>query len=461
MITKNKDKLINRVVTGFQRNRGKSSFYCFNKEVVPQLIEKVITNFRNKNGKDVPLFIAVDSYNTRQAIVYHFKHNDVNRDNIKILSLDYIKLNYHYPYKLIITVGINEDFNILKHLYSESTFMMSIITKNVMNPTFINNVRSILPNIDTAEFDSKINLDNIYSPVEERRVGVVLSDDDKQLYDKYTNYINTTVSIIGDLNNIEKCKYGDTKLNISSTEFRNIIAKENGWREDLDTSIPFMKEIDEIYNPNILYERVCNFYTITKQRRDLITDNESKLEKILEIVKNNPDKKILIISKRGEFANKVTKYLIDNNIKCGDYHDTIDNCIATDEYGIPILVKSGINKGQPKILGSQAQSTLNEKRFKYNMINVLSIKNTSNNKLNIACDLIIFTSSLCENIIDIKKRFINIKFNGTLTNTYKIYCIGTIESEKMNNTTNTNIIKVIDETENFIEFDEKLGCIIL
>ena len=459
MTMTNKDKLINRVITQFQKNRGKSSFYCFTKDVVPKIIKEVIVNFKNKNG-NIPIFIAVDSYTTRQSIIYELKHNDIDKENIKLLSTDYIKLNYHYNYKLIIIVGIN-DFDIIKHLSNESNFTMCILTKNIMDNEFIINVRNILPNIDVAEYDKGAALDYINSPVEERRIGVELSENDKCQYDKYTDYINTSISILGNLDNIEKCKHGDIKLNISSVEFRNTIAKENGWREDLDTTIPFMKQIDEIYNPNTLYERACNFYTITKERRDLVTDNKCKLEYILKIIKDNPDKKILIISKRGCFANEITKYLNANNIKCGDYHDDIDDCIALNEYNEPIVFKSGDNKGKPKILGWQAQSTLNQQRFNANEINVLSIKNSSNVKLKIACDIVIFTSSLCNDIISVRNRFRYITFRNKLTITYKIYCIGTIEYEKLNNTINNNIINIIDNNENFIDFDEKNGCIVL
>ena len=42
MTMTNKDKLINRVITQFQKNRGKSSFYCFTKDVVPKIIKEVI-----------------------------------------------------------------------------------------------------------------------------------------------------------------------------------------------------------------------------------------------------------------------------------------------------------------------------------------------------------------------------------------------------------------------------------
>lgn len=460
---KNKDKLINKIIDGFQHYKGKASTYCFSTNVIPELIYNIISLFTKKH-KDSSIFIVVDSYNTRKNIDNYLKTYNITKDNgynIKYLSFDYIKEQYHYPYTLIITIGVN-DYNIIHKLNIESKFTLSIFTKNIMDNNFIINVRNILPCIETADLDMAIKSDNIYSPVEEHRYGVELSDADKALYDKYTDYINTCVSIFGDLSNIEKCKKGDDKLGISAIDFRNTIAHENGWREDLDTNIPFMKQIDDIYNPNVLFERACTFYNIAKERRNLVCDNNAKLEVIKNICIDNKDKKILIISKRGEFAAKITKYLNENcgNI-CGDYHDCIDDNIALDDNDIPIVVKSGSKKGEIKIVGAQAQSSRNEKRFNNGIINVLSIKSASNTKLKIACDIVIFTSPLCDSIINVKKRFANISFDNILTKTYMLYCIGTLENNKLNNEKENAIISVIDETENNMIYDENTGDIIL
>ena len=461
---KNKDRLINNIVEGFQRFRGKASVYCFSINIIPELIYNIVTRFTNKN-KNASIFIVVDCYTTRKLIFDYLKKYNISKDagyNIGCLSVDYIKSNYHYSYSLIITVGINHDYNIINKLHTESKFTLSILTKNVMDNSFITNIRNILPCIETADLDVAIRKDYIYSPVEEHRYGVELSDDDRRLYDKYTDYINTSVSIFGDLSNIEKCKKGDEVLGISAVDFRNTIAKENGWREDLDTNIPFMKQIDDIYNPNVLFERACNFYTITKQRRDLVCDNKAKLEVIENICIDNKDKKILIISKRGEFASKITKYLNENcGIICGDYHDCIDDAIAVDDNNIPVVIKSGPKKGSLKIIGAQAQSTLNERRFNNGIINVLSIKSSSNTKLKTACDIVIFTSPLCDSIINVKKRFVNVSFDNVLTKTYMIYCMGTIENNTLDKQKENSIISVIDETENNLEYDENSGDIIL
>lgn len=463
MIMKTKEKAITQIINGFQNHKGKASVYCFSKSIIPEIIYNIVTRFHAKN-KDYGIFIAVDKYETRANIYKYLKEKELDLENdynIKILSVDYIKLKYQYSFNLVITVGLNQEFDIIKHLYITAKFMLCILTKNIMDNGFINSVRNILPTIANVDLDTALRKDNIYSPVEEHRYGVELNNEDKELYDKYNEYIDSSIKILGSLDNIEKCKYGDVKLNISNTEFRYNLAIENGWRSDLDTSIPYMRQIDDNYNPNVLYERACNFYNIAKQRKDLVTDNIAKLEIIKNICENNKDKQILIISKRGEFAAEITKYInkhLDNI--CGDYHDCIDDAIAIDDFGCPILIKSGENKGKPKIIRSQAQSTLNEQRFNDGSINILSIKNSSNTKLKIACDLVILTTPLMDNIIDIKTRFANIKFNGEITNVYKIYCIGTIEYDTMAKENILPIIKVMDETENFVEYDENNNTVI-
>ena len=460
-----KDKIIKTVIDEFQSHKGKMSFYCFDKDFIPEIIYNIIVPFHIKNPLH-QIFIVVDCYDTRINIINYINSkppiNAGPKLNVTVITKDYIKSSYHYSYKLSILVGVNEDFDVISHISKESNFTLCILTKNIMNTEFINSVRNILPSINIEDTVAETNKARIYSPVEEHRVRVELSDIDKEHYNKYTDYINSTVSILGSLDNIDKCKNGDKELNISSSNFCNIIAKENGWNEHIDVNIPFMKQIDDNYNPNVIFERACTFYTIAKNRRDLVTDNESKLKAIKDICNDNADKQIIIVSKRGEFAAKITEYLNENNIPAGDYHDCLDTINATDEYGNLIVYKSGIKKGQPKKFGWQAQNSLNETRFNNKLIKVLSIKSASNIKLKTACDILIFTSPLCDNIISFKTRFTNITFNTIPTITYKLYCIGTIENDKLNKDKPNNIIKVVDDNmDNFIGYDENSGDIII
>jgi len=193
------------------------------------------------------------------------------------------------------------------------------------------------------------------------------------------------------------------------------------------------------------------------------------LEEILTICKNNPDKKILIVSKRGEFASTITKYINANSdIKCLDYHDTIEEGFELNEYGETVLVKSGVNKGKPKIIKATAISTINLAQFNRRnnsklasvsnansrLTNCLSIKNSSNVKLETAVDLVIFTSAFIDDIITFKTRFANVVFNGVTTINYKVYCRNTIESKHLSNQKESHLITVIAEDDNNISYDE-------
>ena len=459
----NKEKLINTIIDGFQHYRGKASCYCFNKDVVPELVYSVVRLFLDKN-KQRTVLIVVDNYATRvniKTILDNYGITEANGYNYRIYSKDFVKTKYVYFYNLIITVGINSDSKLICHLAEESKFTLSIITENIMDNTFINEVRNMLPTISTGDLDKAIRYEDIYSPVEETRIGVELSAEDRENYDKCTKIITEDITIFGNIENIEKCKIGDTKLGISSAEFRLTLAKENGWSENLDTRNEFQAKVDAMYNPNVLIDKAITFYTLTKMRRDMCSDYNGKLKEILNIVNDNKDKRILIVSKRGEFAYKISKYLTENDIKCGNYHDCCDDEIAKDSFGNPIFIKSGANKGQPKIIKSQAISSRDMSLFNDGYINVLSIKNSSNTSLKLACDIVIITSSQCEDIYSIKTRFNNIRINTLPNKVYKLYCTDTIEEDKIRNEKINPNIAIIEKSSNTIKYDEESGDIIL
>lgn len=459
---KGKEQFITTVVNGFQHNRGKASLYCFNNDIIPELIKTIIVKFVNKNPGS-SIFIVTDKYELRQAILKVINNSIANLNGccLRVLTKDYVKIQYNYRYTFTITIGVNDAYGVLEKLNRDSKFMLAILTKNIMNNQFITDVRKILPDINTAGLVENINSDNIYSPVEEHLYGVDLSYDDNIGYNKFTEYINTSISIFGSLDTITKCKNGDTENNISAVTFRNDLAHKNGWNENLDTSVDFIKQIDNIYNPNVLLERACNFFTISKQRRDLLANNAAKLEVIKNIVDANINKKILILSKSGEFAAAITKYLNNKRCICADYHDAIEDATLLNDAGEVIVYKSGANKGKPRIVGAQYQSTANEQRYNNGFINVLSAKCSSNTKLKIACDIVILTSALYEDIVDIKKRFTNVKFMSVPTVVYKLYCNNTIETEKLNKDKFNKMYTIIEETKNNAVYDENTGCVTL
>ena len=61
-----KEKVIQQVLDGFQRLKGRASFYCFTKDIIPDIVFNIILKFHSKN-KDDAIFIVVDKYETRSA----------------------------------------------------------------------------------------------------------------------------------------------------------------------------------------------------------------------------------------------------------------------------------------------------------------------------------------------------------------------------------------------------------
>lgn len=460
MITAN-EKFIKEAMNSFQNNRGKGSLYCIKPFEPYNLIANCVASFSNKHV-DKQVLIVVDNYSRRINIIYAIdKLYPNNNFNYKILNADYINTKYHYVYDYTIIVGNITDFNIINKLNSESKFTLFIITEHNNNHNFITNVRNILPNIDISVNKDDVQREFIYSPVEEHWCEVTLSDEDREQYDKCTEFINNTIAIFGNLKNIELAKHGNSILNISASEFRYSLAKQNGWSEKLDMKVDYNKMIDNNYNPNVLFEKACTFYNISNERRNILLNNKNKINEICDICLKNMDKKILILSKNGEFAAAITNYInstLTNDI-CGDYHDCIEDMIAIDSYGNPILIKSGKDKGKPRVVKSTAISTNNEKRFNNGIINILSAKVSSNPKLSINVDIVIFTDGISADIIEIKSRFMNLTFNVP-TISYRIFTSDTIEQKKLLEKNQPANVTIYKENEKNAIFDEKSGDII-
>ena len=460
MITAN-EKFITEAMDGFQKNRGKGSLYCIKPFTPYILITQCIASFFNKHI-DKTVLIVVDEYSKRVKIIDTINELYPNNNfNYKILNANYINPKFHYVYDYTIIVGNITDFSIINKLNSESKFTLLLMTEHINNHKLITKIRDILPNITVYVNRDDMQMELIYSPVEEYWYGVELSDEDREQYDKCTEFINNTIGIFGSLQNIEYAKHGNPNLNISSSEFRHYLATQNGWNEELDMKIEYNKMIDDNYNPNVLFEKACTFYNISNERRNLLLNNKNKINEICDICLKNMDKKILILSKNGEFAAAITNYinLTLKNDTCGDYHDCIEDMVAVDMCGNPILIKSGKDKGKPRIVKSTAISTNNEKRFNNGVINILSAKVSSNVKLAINVDIVIFTDGISSDIIEVKSRFTNSTFNVP-TITHRLFSSDTIEQRKLLEKTQPANVKIYNTNEKNAIFDEKSGDII-
>lgn len=451
---KTTDKFVNDVIDGFQKARGQAYVYCFPPLTYIEAIAKVYEKFCNKWATAKTL-IVTDTYDTRLKIKSFLDEHK----SITCLTSNYIGMQYHYEYNLAIFIDV-DDITKINHV--DGTFKLLIYTRDNMDNNLKTFLNSKFKQIVTTVTANAARVDLIYSPVKETRIGVTLVDKNRTEYNEKDNYITECMKIFGDLDTIEKCKHGDITNNISAVEFRDTIARNNGWSDQLDMSIDYLKEIDRYYNPNSLYERACNFYRIRAEREQQVLNYELKIDAVLDIVRNNLNKKILIVSKTGELANNISEIINKTfgNI-CDCYHNEIEDRIAVDENGVAIRYKSGANKGKVKVIKSQAISTLTNEMYNNNIINILSIKNSSDVKLDCNCDIMIITSPLCDCIFELKTRFRNVRFNNSPNETYMIYVNNSIESKKLFERKINPLIKVIDDTEKSLVYDKNSNEIIL
>lgn len=469
----------------WKAQRGIGSVYAINPIDCYELSIYIAKLMLNKNPT-CKIFILCADYDHMSKMSVVLKQEDIKAT---VITSKYVKPQYKYNYDVCITIGFSVILNTISSVIEQSKFKLILLSKVVLETSVLNGLNAKYPIIKETMTAKQAEAVRASSPVEEWRIGLDLCESDQELYDKQTNYITQTLNIFGSFDDINRARVGDKLLNISATSVREAIARNNGWSPELDTTIHFNKDIDDYYNPNALFERANTAYNIMRDRQVLLTDNEDKFKTILNIVREHEYKRIIIVSKRGEYARKVTKYLENNGVHVGDYHDSIEPIQAVDgKTGIPILIKSGVHKGEPKIIKAKAISTANAKAYnaycdefddtKHNPlndsfdtarlsyfldsggINVLSIKNSSSPDLVGTADVVIFTSPLCDQWKEFKYRFNKLKIGLEPLLLYKVYMTGTIEEAALNKTKETAFY-TIHEKEKVVSFDEKSGNIVL
>lgn len=425
--------MINRyceqIANDWKKNKGKGFVIAkkpFNyKDLLAKILE--LTMY-----KSYTIGLVYENINDLAGIKEVIKKTFIDFDTSKISCINrcYINDNFSYSYDLIFILDC-ENINTIKKLISTCKFILAIYTVDLKTSKKVNAIINLLPQLNSTITYNDIRNYHARSPVEEEHVRCFLNPEDLEEYNKHSEYITETMIVLGDLDNIKYIQNGDVRTGESAASFRERLAIDNGWSPTLDMSIPFNVKIDQIYNPNTLLEKATNIYEIIRSRKNMIINYESKLNSIKDIVIDNVDKKILIISKRADFATNISNHLIDVNLNCVEYHDEIPKRIARDDNGEKILYKSGEKKGEPKIIGSKAISTMNLGLFLSGNVNILSSKLSSLNGLELECDICIITSPFCGSVNSIKERFKFINFLSTPNKVYKLFCESTIEEKEL------------------------------
>ena len=441
--------------------KGRGSIHCVKPLDYSEIVYRIITQMRNKNPT-TKVFIAVKEWAIRVKIFDKLKEYNIDTNSINCITERYLNAKYTYNYDICFIVGFDTVTPEVYNLFVHSKFRLMILTDDVIDSKKLANIYEKCKPINNPIDANSINAYRLSLPVEEHQIVVDFANaNDANNYINYSDYITQVIQVFGDFNNIAYARKGAPDGR-SSEQVLNDIAKYNGWSSTMDMSNPFTKQIDECYNPIVLGEKAHTCYEIMRKRGQLVSDNSAKLEAISQIVKDNPNDKIIIISKRGEFAAEITNYLNETFGEiCGDYHDKIEPRIMTDDNGVPILYKSGSMKGQPRIAHAQAIGSRNLDFYNRGRLRVLSLKNASNTAISASFSIMIITSSLCDTIDEIRYRFNHLDIDSNKLVVYKLFMNETIEEKALGKEKPSPNHTIIEAKKNFVfgnENNEDIIC---
>lgn len=345
-----------------------------------------------------------------------------------------------------------------------SRFKLVILNKLLKTPEDIVALYKICPLLDDFKHN-EVEAVRLSTPVEEIQIGVDIPENSnaRKDLDKANEYISTSLAIFGSFDIMQQARTGNIALNISSNQICAQIAQENGWNENLDMSIEFNVEIDRLYNPMNLKERASKTYEIIRNRSQLLSDYDGKLDAILKVIEDNPCKKILIINKRGDFATRVTQYINCCSMSpiCGNYHDRVEPIPAVDVNGLPLYYKSGAKKGERRMMAAQAQKTYNEHMFNQDKLRVLSTNNAPDKELAVDVDIVIITSPQCESIKSYMYRMSNLSFRSGNIVLYSLYCKNSMEERLLENKEQANNHTIVNNCKKCVVSEENSDFIIV
>lgn len=473
----NADELFEEATLNWRDNRGVGTAFVpapLNNKV---LVYKVLSKMYARSPT-MTTVIVVNEFGERNQIIEFLTHQDdeendaefkklINDKLIRIFTAEFlIKGNWHSAATLCIWYKPQEyTKNLGVVLYADRCrFRLVVLSKLFTKADEMHKLYNLAPLLDCFK-QSELDALRVSTPVEDMWIDVTIPEDSEswKLYQHYSKYLETTLNIFGSFDKINEARIGNAALNISSTEICNQIASDNGWNDHLDMNYEYNRAIDDMYNPNALKERASKMYDYIRSRNNLVADYERKLEKILELVRTNSGEKILIINKRGEFANKVTEYLNNNSESdiCGNCHNKVNDIEAVDRYGNPIFIKSGKEKGKRKIMGWKAQMTLNQDKYNDNQIQCLSLANSPDKSLCVYVDVVIITSPLCEDIEAYLYRLSNVRFNPEKIKLFSIFCKNTIEQQKLFNKSVQQSHMIVNKSEFTDNVENKFDFLIV
>ena len=446
-------------------------------------IKEVLNKFFAHNNFNTAIIVVpnnarMDEWTTK--LVKDFNHIEkIGSDALMFLTADNIIFNkIKLTTDLLIFDQIDKFYNgerleIVKGKYITTKFKLGVT--NSPDPdqdTFgLYDACPVIDRVTKVDIVTHGILDNTV----EFNIPSKLNDSDAVMYKEYGTFIADTIEIFGNFDNVMKCYMGDTKMGISADHFRIEIATSKGWHKDIDTSTTYYANIDRYFNPNSLYERAKSFTEVIRKRKNLLNNNFSKIDIVLDIIEKYKDKKILIINKAPVFARTLSEaindkiendnlkfdkpqgtlfkpveknkgFTITDNFICIEYHNDVKSRplidIDTNDF---IRYKSGIKAGTIKTFGAKSLNNIANDRFNKGYHNVMSSVNAIPKDADLEIDFIIITSPECDTINTFQYRVHRLSFKENIK-IVNIYLKNTKEDKKLRDKQSLNKNKIINVT---------------
>lgn len=236
-------------------------------------------------------------------------HNVVNFSQILFRTADRLVLNKEVIKCDLLIVDEIHDFKsngrieILNNELIKRTHMLGLTA--TPNDT----VTRYCPIIDRVTEKEAIDNDWISNYLE-FNLGIELSESERYEYEKITEAINNQLPKFGNnpLAVAERCLNGgeDQKGKYyPDMLWCEMVAKKLGWNAQLDLNEEKNREINVLYNPNMIKGCAKFLFAGIRDRTQLLYKSRTKVEISLEIIKRFDKMKTIVFSQSTEFADKL------------------------------------------------------------------------------------------------------------------------------------------------------------
>jgi len=195
-------------------------------------------------------------------------------------------------------------------------------------------ITSKFPVIDTIGEGEAVK-SGFISRFVEFNLNVKLSKEERIQYDVYSEVITDNLNKFGNNNQLElasKCLSGGQHSNGKHYEAKQFVmgwAASKGWNKNLDFSLETNKEINALWNPNLIFGYAKNLMTAVRKRKDLLYHCSNKSKICSDIIFKFPELKAIVFSESTSYADKLNKELNEKEDGISVvYHSQLDTIYA-------------------------------------------------------------------------------------------------------------------------------------